>query len=250
MLVMTAWLMAALVMVCAFGVYCYLNNPGVVDVAWSLAIAAAAFAYTFSQAINIPQVVFALLVMIWASRLAGYLLITRVIPGHVEKRYEKLSEGWQMNKRLAFFANYQFQAFLALIVASPFYFISQLSALSFLSYLAMIVIIIGILGESIADWQLQQFRNHHAGEVCNVGLWRYSRHPNYFFDWCAWLGFALAALAQPYGFIALMSPALLLFIMLKITGPITEQGSLDSRGDKYRQYQSRTSMFFPWLPRS
>jgi len=83
------------------------------------------------------------------------------------------------------------------------------------------------------------------------GLWRYSRHPNYFFQFLTWLAYALVAIAAPWGWIALVSPALILYLILFVTGvrPSEEQ-ALKSRGEDYRRYQHETSVFIPWFPRS
>lgn len=85
------------------------------------------------------------------------------------------------------------------------------ASLGFLDNIGCLIIIFGITGESVADWQLQEFKSNFKGKVCNVGLWRYSRHPNYFFDWLTWLGFTFFSLSYTYGYIGLISP---LFCML------------------------------------
>ncbi len=83
------------------------------------------------------------------------------------------------------------------------------------------------------------------------GLWRFSRHPNYFFQWLTWVAYAIVALAAPYGWIGLLAPALMLYLILFVTGiPPAEESSLRSRGDDYRRYQRETSPFVPWFPRS
>ena len=90
----------------------------------------------------------------------------------------------------------------------------------------------------------------NRGKTCRAGLWRYSRHPNYFFEWVLWCGMATLALGTPLGWLAYLSPALILYFILKITGiPPTEAQSLKSRGDDYRRYQQETSAFFPWFPK-
>jgi steroid 5-alpha reductase family enzyme len=87
--------------------------------------------------------------------------------------------------------------------------------------------------------------------VLDVGLWRYSRHPNYFFEAVAWVGFALAALSAPHGWFGIVCPILILYFLLRVTGiPLTEQHSLETHGDLYRAYQRRTSAFIPLPPRS
>ena len=109
-----------------------------------------------------------------------------------------------------------------------------------------------MLGEAVADAQLAAFKRRAAPhEVCDRGLWRYSRHPNYFFQWLIWMGWFAFALASPGGWVAVIAPATILYLLLRVTGiPATEEQSLRSKGDAYRQYQARTSAFVPWRPRA
>jgi steroid 5-alpha reductase family enzyme len=89
------------------------------------------------------------------------------------------------------------------------------------------------------------------GQVCDVGLWSWSRHPNYFFEWCVWLGYAVAGFAYwPVGLIALAPQAIILASIFDVTGiPPTEKQALRSKGEAYAEYQRRVSRFIP-LPRS
>jgi steroid 5-alpha reductase family enzyme len=103
----------------------------------------------------------------------------------------------------------------------------------------------------LADWQLAAFKRapENANRVCDVGLWRYSRHPNYFFEWMIWIAFAVFALPSPFGWLGMVGPVSILWLLLRVTGiPMTEAQSLRSRGDDYRRYQNSTSAFLP-LPR-
>jgi steroid 5-alpha reductase family enzyme len=105
----------------------------------------------------------------------------------------------------------------------------------------------------VADSQLQSFKSNPANRsaTCRVGLWRYSRHPNYFFEWLIWVAFAVFAMGSPYGYVAAFAPLLMLFFLFRVTGiPATEAQALRSKGDDYRQYQRTTSAFVPWFPRS
>jgi steroid 5-alpha reductase family enzyme len=111
--------------------------------------------------------------------------------------------------------------------------------------------VLAIAGEAVADAQLEAFKTNpiHKGRTCQVGLWHYSRHPNYFFEWLIWMGFALFALPSPAGYLGLISPALILWFLLRVTGiPATEAQAIRTRGDEYRQYQKTTSAFVPWFP--
>jgi steroid 5-alpha reductase family enzyme len=114
------------------------------------------------------------------------------------------------------------------------------------------VFVVSLVGESAADSSLNAFRERpdSRGRVCRDGLWRYSRHPNYFFEWLIWCAFALVASAAPWGFVAWSAPALMLYFLFRITGiPATEEQALRSRGDAYREYQRTTSVFVPWFRR-
>lgn len=232
-----------------WGLYRILKNPSVVDVSWSLGLMISGLLYLGSAPLNSRTLVIGSLLILWALRLAFYLWFTRIRKGEVDKRYTELSSGWKISPSLGFFINFQFQGILILVISSVFFLISRaaLSHFILLDYIAFALCIAGIVGETIADWQLQNFKATYKGEVCNVGLWGYSRHPNYFFDWCCWLGFALFALSSKWGYLSLLSPFVLYIIFTRITGPMTESGSLKSRGQKYHQYQKRTSMFFPWF---
>jgi steroid 5-alpha reductase family enzyme len=122
--------------------------------------------------------------------------------------------------------------------------------LPLLEYIGAGIWLIALTGEAIADWQLDQFKKDPAnkGKVCNKGLWNYSRHPNYFFEWLIWVGYFVFALASPYGFIAIISPAIILYLLLNVTGiPATEEQSVRSKGDLYKEYQRTTSAFVPWF---
>jgi len=124
--------------------------------------------------------------------------------------------------------------------------------LGFTDFLGFALWVVAIGGESLADHQLKRFKSDPAnrGRVCASGLWRYSRHPNYFFEWLVWVAFFLFAMPAPWGWTTIFAPALMLFFLLRVTGiPYTEQQSLRSKGDAYRAYQRTTSAFVPWFPK-
>ena len=111
---------------------------------------------------------------------------------------------------------------------------------------------LGLTIRRLADAQLHRFKQDPAnkGKTCQVGLWHYSRHPNFFFEWLIWVSYALYAMGSPSGAWGWLSPALMLYFVTKVTGiPATEAQALRSRGDEYRKYQQTTSAFFPWPPK-
>jgi steroid 5-alpha reductase family enzyme len=117
----------------------------------------------------------------------------------------------------------------------------------------LILWLIGLTTEAIADAQLRRFKSQptNRGQVCDRGLWRYSRHPNFFGEWLMWCAYALIASSAPDGYWAWFAPALMLLLITRVSGiPPTEAQSLRSRGDAYRAYQRRTSAFVPLPPRA
>jgi steroid 5-alpha reductase family enzyme len=125
--------------------------------------------------------------------------------------------------------------------------------LSGLNWLGIALWCVGLIGETIADRQLAAFRANPAnkGKVCQRGLWNHSRHPNYFFEWLVWVGYAVFALSAPWGWLGLLAPALMWHFLVNVTGiPMTEELSVKSKGVAYRDYQRTTSAFVPWFKRN
>jgi steroid 5-alpha reductase family enzyme len=150
---------------------------------------------------------------------------------------------------------FELQAVLVVIFSLPFLFASFNAApqIGWVEWLGLALSVGALLGEAIADRQMQRFKADSAsrGQVCRVGLWRYSRHPNYFFESLVWWGFFIAALGSPYGWITLICPLLMLYFLFQVTGiPLTEEYAVKSKGDAYREYQRTTSAFIPWFPKA
>jgi steroid 5-alpha reductase family enzyme len=185
-------------------------------------------------------------------RLAGHLA-RRIIGQPEEGRYVELRRRWAANLHARFFGFFQLQALLNVILALPLLIacMNPEPRLHVLEVIGVAIWLAGLLGESIADGQLAAFKRSSSDHtaVCDVGLWRYSRHPNYFFEWTIWIGYTVFALASPWGWLALAMPALMLHFLLNVTGvKATEEQALRSKGERYREYQQRTSVFVP-LPR-
>jgi steroid 5-alpha reductase family enzyme len=232
-----------------WGLYRILKNPSVVDVSWSLGLMVSGLIYLSFTPFSFRTLIISSLLILWALRLAFYLWYTRIRKGHVDKRYIELSTNWKISPSLGFFINFQLQGLLILIISSVFLLVSKSghTHITTIDIFAFCVITLGVMGETIADLQLQRFKIRYKGEVCNRGLWNYSRHPNYFFDWLSWMGFALFAIQSNIGYLGLLSPLMLYIVFTRMTGPLTERGSMQSRGQKYIEYQKQTSMFFPWF---
>ena len=231
------------------------RNAGVVDAGWAGSLGAAAI-FAAATGAGDPERRWLIGVMggLWGLRLAAHLLKDRIIGEPEEGRYQKLREDWKDNANRNLLIFFEMQALLVVVLSAPFILASAPgpTGLAAAAIGGAALFLIGLVGESIADRQLHRFKRDPAnkGRVCNVGLWRYSRHPNYFFEWLIWCAFALVALPSPWGWTALSAPALMLFFILKVTGiPPTEARALLSRGDAYREYQRTTSVFVPWFPK-
>lgn len=229
-----------------------LNNASVVDPGWALGLALLGLLYAiFGSGYLLRRWLIAGMSAVWGLRLAVYL--ARRIWGEPEEgRYQQLRREWGGNIAFKFLVFFEFQALLDLVLSLPFLLavLNSKAELHILEYIGVGLWLVAIVGESFADAQLAMFKRDptNRGMVCQSGLWNYSRHPNYFFEWLVWIAWAVFALASPWGWLALVCPALMLYFLYRVTGiPATEAQALRSKGDAYRQYQATTSAFVPWF---
>jgi steroid 5-alpha reductase family enzyme len=225
-----------------------------VDVGWAIFIACVATLFGLLADGDVGhRVLAAVIASIWGWRLGLYLLLNRVIGKEEDGRYRTLRSKWAERANRNFFLFFQLQAAFVAFFSLPFLFISmdQGAAIGALAWLGVAVWAVGNGGATVADRQLAQWRADPAnsGKTARNGLWAWSRHPNYFFEFVTWCGFALVATASPWGWIAWIVPAGLLFLLFRVTGiPATEAQSSKSRSD-YAEYQRTTSVFVPLPPR-
>jgi len=254
---LTAGAAAALtLMVAAWMLARRINNAGVVDVAWALGFALVAAIYFFmGEGDPARRTLICAMVAVWSLRL-GLHLWMRVAKHHPveDGRYVALREQYSRHTWLMFFGFFQLQAVLLVILSMPFALTASNpnAGLSSWEWTGAALWLVAMLGEALADWQLGAFRAHpgNKGRTCRTGLWRYSRHPNYFFQWLIWVAFFVFALGTPDGWLSGYCPALMLFFLLEVTGiPATEAQALKSRGAEYRDYQRTTSALVPWFPK-
>lgn len=249
------WLGAIVVMIGLWLTQLRTRNAGIVDVGWAAVTGGLAVWHT-AGGDGIPErrAVVGLLGALWGGRLAWYLFRDRVWGQPEEGRYVTLRENWSPHANRAFFFFYQAQALVALLLSLPF----ALAAVSMRAFpqtsdiAGLVLVAVGVIGESVADRQLVNFKKDPAskGKTCRAGLWGYSRHPNYFFEWVLWCGFGVFGLAGPWGWLGLTAPLMILYTVLFVTGiPPTEAQALASRGEDYRGYQRTVSPFVPWWPR-
>lgn len=230
------------------------RNAGWVDVGWSAGIGLTALLFAaLSTGHPARRALVGAMTGLWSLRLAWYIA-RRVASEPEDGRYQALRASRAPHEQAFFFWFFQFQALLVVLFAvSPLIAMrTPTGPLVWNDALAALIWLIAVVGESFADRQLAAFRRDPAnrGRTCRAGLWRYSRHPNYFFEWVHWWAYVAMAIAAPVGWLTLLGPALMLFFLFKVTGiPPTEARALASRGDDYRAYQRTTSVFFPWPPK-
>src|SRR6201996_331652 len=231
-----------------------IQNAGVVDIFWAFNFAVIALILYAAAPGWLPRKsLLCTMVLIAGIRLGSHLGIR--VMSHIddeEGRYKQLRKEWGPQANQKFFIFFQAQAISNVILAIPFFLtcINMRRTWSRFEFAGTALWIIAFLGESLADHQLSNFKkdpNNH-GKVCNVGLWGYSRHPNYFFEWLQWTAWFLFALGSPYGWLAVISPLIILYLLLKVTGiPATEEQAVRSKGELYKIYQREVSVFIPWF---
>lgn len=250
-LVLSCWAVLAVALALLWARQLRTKDATSVDVAWSAGLGFLAIVYLwFSDGDLAIRVLVGALGAIWALRLAWFLLTDRVLRATEEDgRYRAIREHFGPKANLFLFFFYQGQAAVAVLFSLPMITAMTRGALDIWTVFGAAVWIVAVLGETISDRQLARFRGdpNNRGQVCQEGLWRYSRHPNYFFEWIHWWAYVLIAHGALLSWIG---PAGMLLFLFRLTGIYyTENQAIKSRGDLYREYQRTTSVFFPWFPK-
>jgi steroid 5-alpha reductase family enzyme len=227
------------------------HDVSLVDRLWSVFIATAAIVYAALLPGSLRATVMLVLVIAWSVRLCFY--ITRRNWGHGEdRRYHEIrarnEPGFAFKSLYLVFA---LQALLAWLVSAPFLFgIGGTVAFGVLDVIGAALAAFGIVFEAIGDAQMASFKGDSAnrGQVMDRGLWRYTRHPNYFGECCVWWGLFLMALAAGGG-LAAISPLIMTVLLLKVSGVSLLEKDIAERRPAYRDYVARTNAFFPGPPR-
>lgn len=232
------------------------GSSGWIDVIWSAAVGLGgilAVAWPDPQAVTERRLVAGLLVAVWSLRLAGHIFV-RTRGSHDDPRYAKLMQDWGRHgpRNLFVFLQIQALAALVLVVAVRLAAVNPHPFPALTDLIGFAVLLTAIVGEGVADSQLRRFSRAHKGAVCDTGLWSWSRHPNYFFEWLGWVGWAVVAFDPGNGWslIAVAAPAMMYYLLVHASGiPPLEQHMLATRGEAFRAYQRRVSAFFPFPPK-
>ena len=233
-----------------------IHNYSLVDALWAFWIGLAGVIYSaFGTGDFEKRFASGIVAAIWGFRLA-YHLQKRIRIHHPEEdsRYQKLREVWKGRVSSAFFWFFQAQALSVLLLSLPYFLIARDSSpWGVFETIGFTVAIIGISGETLADYQITKFKSHDdcPSSVCRDGLWKYSRHPNYFFEMVIWIGIYVFACGSAWGWTTFFAPVTITVLLLRVTGiPPTEQSALKRKKDAYREYQRTTSSFIPLPPKS
>lgn len=224
------------------------NDVSIVDSLWSLMFLLAALVYAgTTTTAGVRELLVLLLVAIWALRLSTYITLRN--HGHTEDyRYQEIRANNEPGFRYkSIYIVFLLQALLAWVICMPLLAaISGQTALGILDFIGIAVWATGMFFETIGDWQLSRFRSvpENDGKVLNTGLWRYSRHPNYFGNFLLWWGFYLIALSAG-GWWTIVSPLLMTLLLLKVSGVALLEKDISKRRPEYELYIRHTNTFFP-----
>lgn len=249
---LNAWLAALAVLLVAAGLTWIVSvvqrNVTIVDSLWSILFILAAFTYAATVDAPGPRTpLVEVLVTLWGLRLAIYLFV-RNHGKEEDRRYQAIRRRNEPGFTLkSLYLVFGFQAVLAAVISLPLLAaINSGRPLGWLDYVGAAVWATGLFFEAVGDWQLARFKADPAntGKVMDRGLWRYTRHPNYFGDFCVWWGFYLLALSAG-GWWSIVGPALMSLLLLKYSGVALLEKTIGTRRPEYEDYVRRTNAFFP-----
>ena len=235
----------------------YLKDVSIVDAFWGCGFVILAIYYFFttpSSELHPRKILVLVLVGIWGLRLSLYLLIRNW--GKPEDfRYQKFRNDYGAHRYwwFSFFQVFLLQGILLWIISAPLLSIQYFSSsnpLNYFDYLAIMVWGIGFLFETLGDDQLSKFKSNPANKnkVLNTGLWKYTRHPNYFGDAAIWWSFGLFSIASG-SYLPLISCLIMNVLLLKVSGVVLLERTLTNSKPRYKEYMDKTPAFFPWFPK-
>ena len=249
---------AALAMSVAWLIVRRTGDGGWTDVVWALAvgaIGAGAAAWPAPDAAPARQGLVALLIAFWALRLGGYLALRTARASAPDPRYEDFRKRWGgWGAKAWSFLMVQAATVVVLVVSVRAAALRPEAELDWRDAAAVLIVIVAVIGEAVADGQMADFRRDPAnhGKVADTGLWAWSRHPNYFFEWAVWLAWPVMALdpGDAVSWLSLPAAVLMWWLLNHVSGvPMLEEQMLKSRAEAYRDYQSRVSRFLPLPPK-
>lgn len=249
---LTCVVLLCLAMGIAWSIRMRTGQSGWIDAVWSSATGVAGVIAALSAADGERRWLAAFVIALWAGRLASHIVLRTRGKGD-DPRYAALAREWGADfpRRLFIFLQIQAASSLPLIAAIAAAARAPRPFPDLFDLAGVLVMLVAVVGEGLADAQLSRFRRTGVkGGICEIGLWRFSRHPNYFFEFLFWCGWPLLAFGVPQGLIALAAPAFIYYLLVHVSGvPLLEKQMRATRGEAFEAYARRVNCFFPGPPR-
>lgn len=229
------------------------RDNSIVDIAWGVGFILVAFlTFCLKKGVTFRHVLVIILVFLWGTRLAVHIAIRNRGRGE-DFRYAQWRKDWGRRFVLrSFFQIFMLQGFLLLVISYPLMLVNHSTegGISFFDIAGAAIWLIGFFFEAVGDYQLLKFkrREENREKIMTYGLWRYTRHPNYFGEAVMWWGIFLIALSVNHGWTAFISPLLITFLLLRVSGVIMLEKKYVGKKE-FEEYARSTSAFFPWFPR-
>ncbi len=255
-LVIAAYVVMVAVMAGLWALQLVVRNASIADVGFCAGLITTVIWYaTQASGEAERKLLVALMASLYAGRLGFFILFNRVIGKAEDARYRLLRAQWGGREQPKIFGYFQLQAVAVAALSLPFLVVIQnpRPPFGFWELGGVLLWVVAVSGEATADWQLARFRAKpwNRDRVCRDGLWYFSRHPNYFFEWLHWWAYVVMAIGAPGWPLTWIGPVAMGWALLNVTGiPLAEQQALRRRGEDYREYQRTTNAFFPWFPKS
>lgn len=232
-----------------------LRDASIVDIFWGLGFLLASIVYfAYAPGYGDRKTLVLTLVAVWSLRLSIHLFVRNAGKGE-DFRYQKFRENagdafwWR-----SYFTVFLAQGFIIVLISAPLLaaqYTTEPAHLTPFDFAGIALWLVGMFFETVGDWQLTRFKANpdNKGKLLTTGLWRYTRHPNYFGDACVWFGYFLIALADPSNIWTIYAPVLMTFILLRVSGVKLLERSLKKSKPGYEDYMQRTSAFVPLPPK-
>jgi steroid 5-alpha reductase family enzyme len=232
-----------------------IKNVSIVDLFWGFGFVVTSIIYFLkTDGLGLRKVLLLVMVAIWGLRLSLYLAWRNIGKGE-DPRYQKFRKDYGEHRYwwVSFFQTFLLQGILMWLISAPLLgaqYYNVNNALSIFDFLGVIIWIVGIVFEAGGDFQLARFKENptNKGKVLNSGLWRYTRHPNYFGDAAVWVGYALICISTG-SFIPILGSVLMIALIIKVSGVALLEKSLKETKPEYKDYIEKTSAFIPWFPK-
>lgn len=231
-----------------------IKNVSIIDIFWGIGFVIVNTFYYFQfEYFNSRKLLLLILVSLWGIRLSAYLAWRNIGKGE-DYRYREFRKRYGPERYwwVSYFQVFLLQGALIMIVSLPLLGVNSgnSSTLNFLDYIGLLIWLIGFIFEAFGDYQLARFKSNpkNEGKVLNTGLWKYTRHPNYFGDASVWVAYALFSISAG-GYWQIIGSIIMVFLIVKVSGVALLEETIKDRKPEYQNYIEKTNSFFPWFPK-